>query len=119
MPRLKQFVLWLEKAMPEYRWLTDRDSAHQDRTSCRCLERRGYVPQSPNKIQGVEADEYAVSSSGEEDGHRHRSLAGCEASGSPFRLNLNNNYNVGVSAGMPAGNSEFSLLGYKLNRGRT
>ena len=63
--------------MSEYRWFTDHGSVHQDRTSCRCLVRRSYTPWSPNKIQGVGADEYAASGSGEAEGHRHRSLRRC------------------------------------------
>lgn len=59
------------------RWFADHGSVYQDRTSCRCLVRRGYAPWSPNKIQGVEADGYAVSGSGETDGHWHRASRCC------------------------------------------
>jgi hypothetical protein len=47
-------------------------------------------------------------------------LAGCEASGPVFRLNLNNNYdnyNVGAAARVPAGNPVFFPVGSKSSTG--
>ncbi len=66
------------------------------------------------------ANEYAASGSGATDGHRYRSLAGCEASGPLFRLNLNNNYdnyNVGAAARVPAGNPVFFPVGSESSTG--